>query len=191
MSLPAVVPTQAVPDGQSRSDLPVILPIKTPGLFSPLDLFGGGDGGGVGQAQQETRIPVANRTAADSRSLQVREGRLLFGESQPALRGGEIRVAPYFLFELPAKLVGVVIADPGAAGNTCQLVVPELVGLLRPHDPHPAPVALEIAQVRADNAREAGRLRRRPPEADGADRVKIDHLVGGAVRVVETEVAGA
>src|SRR5882672_10477854 len=115
--LPGIIPPQPVVQRQFGRDLPIVLTVKAPGFLSPLDLLGGGDGGGVRKPQQETGVAIANRAAAHGRRRQVWKSRLLFTESQSSLRRGQVRVAPDLLFELSAELVGMGAADPRRAGD--------------------------------------------------------------------------
>src|SRR5262245_27109050 len=121
VSLPGVVPPQPVIHGQFWRGLPVVLSIEAAGLLAPLDLLGSGNGGGVGKPQQETGVAIADRAGAYGCRRQVREPCLLFAESQSSLSGGQVGVAPDLLFEFSAELVGMSAANPGSAGDGCQL----------------------------------------------------------------------
>src|SRR6185503_15487556 len=104
---------------------------------------------------------------------------------------GDVGVAPDLLLELAAKLVRVVVAHPGRAGDRRQLVVPELVCLLRPHRVHATTVSLKVAESGSDDPGKAGGCCRRSCEADAADCIILGYFVGSAVRIVKSKISSA
>src|SRR5262245_29045232 len=121
---------------------------------------------------------MADTGSANCGALQVWEACLFLAEGQSTLRGGQVDVAPDLLFELPAELVGVIVADPGGVGDSRQLVIPELVGLLRPHIAYSASEVrtqetprIESGVGRTDDPGKAGWIGRGASETYATDRI--------------------